>query len=378
MSALELRGLRHRYPSADVPTLDDVALEVASGSMLSVVGPSGSGKTTLLRVTAGLTTPDAGEVLLDGRPVAALPPEDRGLTVMFQQPHLFQHLSVLDNVAFGPRAGGRSRRAARDAARRYLELVHLTDLAARRPARLSGGQQQRVALARALATERSLLLLDEPFSSLDRELRHSMHDLLREVREALRPTVVMVTHDLDEASLADRVAVLVEGRVEQTGPVDDLYARPATLVVARLVGGFNEVAGTVEDGRHRSAWGALPLSAACAVAGPATLLLRREQLRITGCGSGPGPDVSASPTPGPVVTSGRVVAASRLGARQVVHVQPDGDAGAATPVEVELPVGQQAQPGLRVLVSLVPGSEVWAVPEGPASPGPQRGTPGPP
>ena len=357
MSALALRGIRHRYRGADVPSLDGVDLEVAQGSMLAVVGPSGSGKTTLLRVTAGLAVPDAGEVWLDGRSVAALPPEERGLTVMFQQPHLFQHLSVLDNVAFGPRTRGMSRRAARDAARRYLDLVHLADLGGRRPGGLSGGQQQRVALARALATERSLLLLDEPFSSLDPELRQSMHGLLGEVRAALQPTVVMVTHDLDEAALADAVAVLADGHVEQVGPVDDLYTRPATLLVARLVGGFNEIAGTLVAGEHRSSWGRLRLPAACGVEGPATLLVRREQLTVTRDDS-PRPDGEVAGDGAP----GRVVTSSRTGSREVVHVELDGASPGTSRVEVELAAGQHARPGELVTVGLVPGRPLWAVP----------------
>ena len=194
--------------------------------MLAVLGPSGSGKTTLLRVAAGLEQPESGDVLLDGTSVLGVPPERRDLTVMFQKPHLFPHLSVLDNVAFADRLRGRSRSQSRAAAQRYLDLVHLGDLARRRPRQLSGGQEQRVALARALAANRRVMLLDEPFSALDTDLRTSMHQLLGEVRAALDPTIVMVTHDLDEAGLADRVAVLVEGRIEQFDTIPALYSGP--------------------------------------------------------------------------------------------------------------------------------------------------------
>lgn len=356
MSALELRSIGHRFPGADHPTLSGIDLEVADGSMLAVLGPSGSGKTTLLRVTAGLDAPETGEVLLDGRPVTHLPPEDRGLTVMFQQPHLFQHLDVVGNVAFGPRLRGCSRRAARDAAERYLELVHLSGLGSRRPRQLSGGQQQRVALARALATERTTLLLDEPFSSLDPELRQSMHGLLGEVRAALAPTVVMVTHDLDEASLADRVAVLAAGRLEQVAPAEDLYARPASLLVARLVGGFNEIPGTVVDGEHHSTWGRLPLPHDCTVAGPATLLVRREQLTLT---CDPSAGVGGREEAG---VPGRVLSTSMAGPRQVVQVEPaHRPAGVGDRVEVELPVGQRARIGDHVRVHVGAGGRLWAV-----------------
>ena len=351
MSSLSLRGIGHRYPETDTATLEGIDVDVEDGAMLAVVGPSGSGKSTLLRIAAGLEAPAAGAVHLDGRDVTGLPPEQRGLTVMFQHPHLFTHLDVLDNVAFGPRLQGQSRRTARVTAAKYLDLVHLADLARRRAPELSGGQQQRVALARALATERSVLLLDEPFSSLDTELRAAMHELLAEVRAALSPTVMMVTHDLDEAALADRVAVLVAGRFAQVGPMFELYARPANLTVARLLGGFNEVPGTIEGGRHLSVMGEVTVPRDCAVDGPATLLLRREQLRLEAPG-----------TPG---TPGRIVNVSQAGPRQVVDVETDVHPG-STPtgrlrVEVELPLGQRSTPGEHVAVCLDPSHGVWAV-----------------
>ncbi len=351
---LRLRGISHRYAGAERPTLAEIELSVDNGQMLAVIGPSGSGKSTLLRIAAGLTQPGAGEVLLDGTAVTDLPPEQRDLTVMFQRPHLFPHLSVLDNVAFGPRLAGRSRREARTAARRYLDLVHLGDLGSRRPRALSGGQEQRVALARALASERGVMLLDEPFSSLDQELRRSMHALLAEVRAAVAPTVLMVTHDLDEAALAERVAVLIEGRIAQVAPVIDLYARPADLSVARLVGGFNEIEGTVVDGQHRSWWGTMPLPDGCRSNGPATLLLRREHL-----------DISEPGDPSATVT-GTVVATAQAGARQVLEIEPDRTAGAVDRLRVELPLGVSARPGKRVGVGWTPGRQAWAVP-GPAT-----------
>ncbi len=355
MSALDLTGVSHRYPGAPAPTLDRVDLAVEEGEMLAVVGPSGSGKTTLLRIAAGLTRPDSGLVRLDGREVTALPPEQRDLTVMFQQPHLFNHIDVLDNVAFGPRLQGQSRRQARATAQRYLELVHLAGLGARRAPQLSGGQQQRVALARALATERPVLLLDEPFSALDTELRGAMHVLLGEVRAALSPTVLMVTHDLDEAALADTVAVLVEGRFAQVGPVADLYSRPASVTVARLVGGFNEVPGVVVGGRHESALGSVRLPHGCADLGPATLLVRREQL-VVGPAGGAG-------------LAGRVVGIRQSGPRQLLEVEPSapspsagaGDLAAVARLEIELVLGARSRVGESVSVSVDPGHPVWAV-----------------
>ncbi len=358
MSALDLEQVSHRYPGATAPTLDAVDLAVEQGEMLSVVGPSGSGKSTLLRVTAGLAEPESGRILVGGADVTALPAEQRGITAMFQHPHLFTHLSVLDNVAFGPRLRGASRREARETARRYLDLVHLEHLGARRSRQLSGGQQQRVALARALATEEQVLLLDEPFSALDAGLRRSMHDLLEEVRAALAPTVVMVTHDLDEAAIADRVAVIDHGRLPQVGTVASLYRRPASVMVARLLGGFNEIEGEVRDGRHVSPWGEAPIPDACEVRGPATLLVRREQLVLEPLAEAEGHG-DLSGTGAPV----RVVGVTRAGPRQVATVgRPEGSPAAAGRVEVELPLGTEVAPGQVHRVRLDPRHPVWAVP----------------
>lgn len=187
MSNLELRTVTHRYAGTDRDALSQVSVTVPEGHMVSVVGPSASGKTTLLRVAAGLQRPGSGRVRMDDTDVTGLPTERRDLTVMFQQPHLFEHLDAAGNVGFAPRISGSSRREARRCAERYLRLVQLDGYGGRSVSALSGGQQQRVALARALAAERGVMLLDEPFSSLDRELRTSMHDLLGEVRAALSP-----------------------------------------------------------------------------------------------------------------------------------------------------------------------------------------------
>jgi ABC-type sulfate/molybdate transport systems ATPase subunit len=283
------------------------------------------------------------------------------MTAMFQQPHLFTHLSVLDNVAFGPRIRGASRREGRDIARRYLALVHLQDVGQRRTRQLSGGQQQRVALARALATERQVLLLDEPFSALDAGLRRSMHDLLREVRAALAPTIVMVTHDLDEASLADRVTVLADGRLQQVGTVTSLYRRPASVVVASLLGGFNEIPGHSDGVRHVSAWGPVDLPPACPVRGPGILLVRREQLLLEPVAAGDSGRIGLADD-GVAV---RVAALTGAGPRQVAVVErPHGrSAGKMAParLEVELPLGKEVVPGQVLTLRLDPAHAVWAV-----------------
>lgn len=350
-AALKLSSISHRHPGAPQPTLVDVDLEVHQGQMVAVLGPSGSGKTTLLRVAAGLEQPESGDVLLDGVSVLGVPPERRDLTVMFQKPHLFPHLNVLDNVAFADRLRGRSRAGSRAAAQRYLDLVHLGDLGRRRPRQLSGGQEQRVALARALAAGRGVMLLDEPFSALDTDLRTSMHHLLAEVRAALDPTIVIVTHDLDEAGLAERVAVLVEGRIEQFDAIGTLYSAPRTLAVARLVGGFNEVNGTAESGVHHSMLGALVLPAATThVQGTATLLVRKERLRL----------VDAEATAAGV--TGRVMEVRQSGPHQDVVVELDrAPTGRRARLEVQARLGTALRPGDRTGVQM-PGPEgLWVV-----------------
>ena len=357
MSTLEVRGLGHRYPGAPEPALRGVSLAVPEGQMVSVIGPSGSGKSTLLRVVAGLER-GTGEVLLDGHEVGSVPTERRDLTVMFQRPLLFDHLDVAGNVAFAPRLAGAGRREARRRARGYLRLVHLEGFEARDIASLSGGQQQRVALARALAAERGALLLDEPFSSLDRELRASMHDLLAEVRAALEPTILLVTHDLDEAGLADSTVVLIEGRVHQQAPLAQLYRQPATLAVARLLGGCTEVRGEVRDGVHHSAWGRIPVSAEVTARGSAILLLRREALQLTP--TDPGTDDAAGS--GGAAAAGRtarVEARRQVGTRVVARLHTDDGSGA----EVELPVGDDVRAGQRVRIAWSGAlGPAWAVP----------------
>lgn len=343
--ALRLDGVTFRHPGSARPALDGVDLEVRTGEMVAVLGPSGSGKTTLLRVAAGLETPESGDVLLDGTSVLDDLPERRDVTVMFQKPHIFPHLDVRDNVAFADRVRGLGRRERHVAARRYLDLVHLGDLARRRPHQLSGGQEQRVALARALAAERRVMLLDEPFSSLDTGLRRSMHELLGEVRAALSPTIVMVTHDLEEAGLAERVAVLVDGRIEQQAPVAALYARPASLAVSRLVGGFNELPGTVNGEVHLSALGALSLQSGCPAQGRAVALLRKEHVVLL-------PAAAEG-------VAGRVVDVRQAGPRQDVLVELQDEP--ATRVLVEAALGTSGVVGERVVLGVPTGARTWAV-----------------
>ncbi len=253
---------------------------------MALLGPSGSGKSTLLRILSGLDDPGSGRVLLDGRDVTATAAEKRNVAMVSQRPLLFPHLNVIDNVAFAGIVAGTRRQAARADAQEFLQMVRLDGFDDRSVRDLSGGQEQRVALARALAARPRVLLLDEPFSALDAELRHEMHSLLADVRAALDLTILLVTHDRDEAAvLADTVALIAAGRLVQHDTVQGLYRRPATLAVSRLMGGKNEIPGTVRDGVHHSSLGALTsrTSVPCPD-GEATAVVRQESIEIVGVG----------------------------------------------------------------------------------------------
>ena len=198
----------------DTAVLHDVSLSVPRGSFVALLGPSGSGKTTLLRIVAGLERPDHGTLSIDGRPALGLPPGKRSLGFVFQNYALFNHMTVADNIGFGLRVRHQDRRTVRAAVDRLLGMMHLEGLGNRLPAQLSGGQRQRVALARALAVQPRILLLDEPFGALDREVREELRGSLKRLHAELGITTLFVTHDQEEAlALADRVVVLNAGRV---------------------------------------------------------------------------------------------------------------------------------------------------------------------
>jgi sulfate transport system ATP-binding protein len=217
--------------------VDNVSLAIASGSLTALLGPSGSGKSTLLRIVAGLEHPDEGDVSIHGEDATGLPPQQRGVGFVFQHYAAFKHMSVRDNVAFALKIRKRPRDEILDRVGELLRLVQLEGLANRYPSQLSGGQRQRMALARALAAEPRVLLLDEPFGALDARVRKELRAWLRRLHEEVPVTTVLVTHDQEEAmDVADRVAVMNEGRVEQTGKPRDLYEHPANEFVMSFVG----------------------------------------------------------------------------------------------------------------------------------------------
>jgi putative spermidine/putrescine transport system ATP-binding protein len=225
-------------------------LEVAPGELLCILGPSGCGKTTTLRMVAGFLSPDHGQVLIDGRDVTDLGARHRPTAMVFQNYALWPHMSVLRNITFGLCARGMARAAANERARQALALVGLEGHAYRLPGALSGGEQQRVALARAMVLEPTLLLMDEPLSNLDAQLRLRVREELVELQQRTGVTMIFVTHDQDEAlSIAHRVAVMNEGRLDQVDPPTTLYRDPATSFVAGFVGRVNIMAGTINQGR---------------------------------------------------------------------------------------------------------------------------------
>jgi len=224
----------------EVRAVDDVSFAIEPGEFFAMLGPSGSGKTSCLRLVAGFDTPDRGQVLLDGADVSSVPPYDRNVNTVFQDYALFPHMTVLHNVAYGPRVRGVALAERERRAREMLELVQLAAQGGRRPSQLSGGQRQRVALARALINHPKVLLLDEPLGALDLRLREEMQIELKSLQKKLGITFVFVTHDQGEAlSMADRVAVFNKGRIEQLAAPRELYLRPATPFVARFVGSAN-------------------------------------------------------------------------------------------------------------------------------------------
>lgn len=244
--AIELRRITVRYKA--LTALSAVDLQIREGEFFSLLGPSGCGKTTTLNVIGGFVKPDEGQVLIAGQAVNHMPPYRRPVNTVFQSYALFPHMTVAENVAFGPRMAGMPTARIRERTKEALALVSLVDLGSRRPDQLSGGQQQRVALARALVNRPSVLLLDEPLGALDLKLRKQMQLELGRIQREVGITFVYVTHDQDEAmTMSDRIAVMDRGVIVQVGTPQEIYDQPATLFVADFIGTSNVFHGRVQD-----------------------------------------------------------------------------------------------------------------------------------
>jgi iron(III) transport system ATP-binding protein len=327
---LRCKGLVKRF--GGIPAVSGVDLTLARGQFLALLGPSGCGKTTMLRLIAGFEAPDAGEIEIAGQRVAgpgfSQPPERRRVGMVFQDYALFPHLDVARNIAFGlPRGPERGRRIVES-----LRLVGMDGYQERMPHELSGGQQQRVALARALAPGPDVLLLDEPFSNLDAALRAQVRGEVRQILSAAGATVIMVTHDQEEAlSLADQVAVMQRGRIMQVADPYELYQRPATRAVATLVGNADFLAGEADGAVVTCALGRLPLARPSR--GPVEVLLRPEMLGLTVEPDGPA----------------TVLVTEFFGHDQLVTVRLP----AGTIVHARLGPRQRIHPGDRVVVHVM-------------------------
>lgn len=253
MEDLQIIGIEKHYEGDARFSLKPVHLTVRAGEFFSLLGPSGCGKTTLLKLVAGLLQPDSGEVSLGEKTMTFLPPERRGFGMVFQQALLFPHMTVEENVAFGLKMQGIGKKERLRQARNMLEKVGLAGYGSRYPSALSGGQQQRVSLARALVLKPRLLLMDEPFSALDPELREEMRELVHHIHQEFRLTILFVTHDRDEAfQLSDRIGVMKEGVLLQTGTPRQLYEQPNAPEVAAFLGAKNVLRGTIRSRRFLS------------------------------------------------------------------------------------------------------------------------------
>jgi iron(III) transport system ATP-binding protein len=283
-AVLALEAVTRRYGS--LAAVDGLSLEISAGEIVALVGHSGSGKSTLLRLIAGLETPDAGRITIAGRPVAGrgrfVPPEARGIGMMFQDYALFPHLSVIDNLKFGlarvPRGEAHERAAA------ALKRVGLEGRADDFPHSLSGGEQQRVALARALLPSPAILLMDEPFSNLDRRTRDRIRDDTTDILRESGAAAILVTHDPEDAMrIADRIMLMERGRIARGGSAEELYRQPGSLLVARFFADFNEIEGVVRGGSVATALG--NFAAPGVTDGTAVVVcVRPHDLRIDGIG----------------------------------------------------------------------------------------------
>jgi iron(III) transport system ATP-binding protein len=340
VASVELRGLTKRY--GELAVVDDVSLTIAHGRLVCLLGPSGCGKTTTLRLIAGFVEPSAGEIRVGDQlvssPARTMPPERRNMSMIFQSYALWPHMTVTENVAYGLELRKLDRETIKRKLAAILDTTHLGALADRYPGELSGGQQQRVALARALIVEPETLLLDEPLSNLDANLREEMRFEVRRLHDEYRYTTVYVTHDQSEAmTTADVIAVMNAGRIEQAGTPEDIYDRPRSEFVARFIGSSNIIKGRALDETHLACAGStLRCSGGKFVTGSeGAIAIRQHVVRL----SATKPDGMENAVPGTVV-------------RQVFL-------GASRDYLVEVPDGTQLRVVVPAAENIPQGASVW-------------------
>ena len=350
MSArLDVEALTHSY-GGDEPALSELTLSVKPGELVALLGPSGCGKTTALKVIAGLLSPTRGDVRIGGESVLGVPPERRGAAMVFQKSLLFPHMTVEGNVGFGLRMRGVPRGEARERAAKALKRVRMEGFAGRKPCALSGGQQQRVALARALVTKPRLLLLDEPLSALDANLREGMRELIKEVQREGGHTSVFVTHDQEEAVvLADRIALITDGRLRMYDHPEAFYERPSSREVAEFFGATNFLRGRARNGSVQTPLGALRLANPAPFGEEITLTIRPEAVRLEG---------------GENSFSARVRGVTYLGTQVLYGLDVPGGVHlrAALPPHTRLAVGD-------TVTARLPPESLWALDSSDSSPG---------
>ena len=284
MTHVSIKNLTKVYPGLTVPSLDNLSLEINSGSLTALLGPSGCGKTTTMKMIAGLLDQTSGDVTFDGTSILKEKPENRGVVMVFQNHLLFPYMNVQDNIGFGLKMRNVHKDEIFNRVIKMLDLVKLPNMENRMPKELSGGQQQRVALARALIVQPRVLLLDEPLSNLDAHLRFEMRDLIRNLQQSMGITTIFVTHDQEEAVvLADQVALILDGKLKQYAQPDVFYKKPIDVVTAKFFGGQNFIKGTSKNNNFSSNIGKLALPKNC-LQGNGVLTFRPENVQI---GKGP-------------------------------------------------------------------------------------------
>jgi iron(III) transport system ATP-binding protein len=340
MAVVELEGLSKNFGAA--VALDGLSLTIDHGALVSLLGPSGCGKTTTLRLVAGFIDPDSGTIRVGGRTVSqpgrSVPPERRHMSMIFQSYALWPHMTIAENVGYGLRLRHIERAERERRVQRMLDVAHLAELAGRYPHELSGGQQQRAALARALAVEPETLLLDEPLSNLDANLREEMRFEIRRLHDEFKYTTIYVTHDQAEAmTTADTIVVMNLGRVEQVGSPEDIYQRPRSEFVARFIGGTNIFHGrAIGDGVVDCGGIVLRCGAGETANGETAVSVRLHDIALSAEGA-----ASSRGERQPNETVGRVLRQAYLGSHRdyLVGLDDGQQVRVTAPLSVDVPVG---------------------------------------